>query len=129
MEFFVNLGDWPLVRKTDSQIPILSWCGSDDTSDIVMPTYDLTEATLETMGRLVIVQPTPWGEGGESAYTHHPPVHSIFGCVTPVICFCHLFSFISLYSVLFSLVVIFLTSSLYRDSEYLNFALKTNKSS
>ena len=70
----MNLGDWPLVRKTDSQIPILSWCGSDDTSDIVMPTYDLTEATLETMGRLVIVQPTPWGEGGGNLpiRTTHP---------------------------------------------------------
>lgn len=52
MEFFVNLGDWPLVKQKTKPIPILSWCGSDDTLDIVMPTYDLTESTLETMGRV-----------------------------------------------------------------------------
>lgn len=32
-------------------IPIFSWCGSEDTADIIMPTYDITEATLENMGR------------------------------------------------------------------------------
>ena len=53
MEFFVNLGDWPLVKLNTNPLPILSWCGSDDTLDIVMPTYDLTESTLETMGRYV----------------------------------------------------------------------------
>lgn len=52
MEFFVNLGDWPLVKANSKPIPILSWCGSGDTFDIVMPTYDLTESTLETMGRV-----------------------------------------------------------------------------
>lgn len=51
MEFFVNLGDWPLVKHKTNPLPILSWCGSDDTLDIVMPTYDLTESALETMGR------------------------------------------------------------------------------
>ena len=53
LELFVNLGDWPLENKKvkDKPIPIFSWCGSDDSRDIVMPTYDLTEATLETMGR------------------------------------------------------------------------------
>ncbi|XP_064640507.1 protein O-glucosyltransferase 2-like isoform X2 [Lineus longissimus] len=56
MEFIVNLGDWPLVTKkrADPPIPIFSWCGSDDTNDIVMPTYDITEATLETMGRVML---------------------------------------------------------------------------
>lgn len=52
MEFFVNLGDWPLVKLKTNPLPVLSWCGSDDTLDIVMPTYDLTESTLETMGRV-----------------------------------------------------------------------------
>ena len=33
--------------------PFFSWCGSKMTRDIVMPTYDITEATLEMMGRLV----------------------------------------------------------------------------
>ncbi|CAD7681036.1 unnamed protein product [Nyctereutes procyonoides] len=54
VEFFVNLGDWPLEKKkSNSQIhPIFSWCGSTDSKDIVMPTYDLTDSVLETMGRV-----------------------------------------------------------------------------
>lgn len=51
IEFFVNLGDWPLVPKNNKNYPIFSWCGSDDSRDIVMPTYDLTESSLEAMGR------------------------------------------------------------------------------
>lgn len=58
-EFMINLGDWPLVKKggitrTHGPLPIFSWCGSDDTYDIVMPTYDLTESTLEAMSRVSI---------------------------------------------------------------------------
>lgn len=57
LEFFVNLGDWPLVQKAmvphlQQPLPILSWCASDESYDIVMPTYDITESTLETMGRV-----------------------------------------------------------------------------
>ncbi|KAM4562076.1 protein O-glucosyltransferase 2 [Fundulus diaphanus] len=54
VEFFVNLGDWPLEKRkpTDKLHPIFSWCGSNTTRDIVMPTYDLTESVLETMGRV-----------------------------------------------------------------------------
>lgn len=54
VEFFVNLGDWPLEKRkpTDKIHPIFSWCGSNNTLDIVMPTYDLTESVLETMGRV-----------------------------------------------------------------------------
>ena len=54
-EFFSNLGDWPLEDRklNENPLPIFSWCGSDETRDIVMPTYDVTESTLETMGRLV----------------------------------------------------------------------------
>ena len=53
VEFVNNLGDWPLEHKdvADNPLPIFSWCGSDDTRDIVMPTYDVTESTLETLGR------------------------------------------------------------------------------
>lgn len=51
LEFFVNLGDWPLAKKPNDKYPIFSWCGSSDTYDIVMPTYDITESTLENMGR------------------------------------------------------------------------------
>ncbi|OWF45105.1 KDEL motif-containing protein 1 [Mizuhopecten yessoensis] len=56
MEFFVNLGDWPLEKKavSDSPIPLLSWCGSSDSRDIVLPTYDITEATLEMMSRVTL---------------------------------------------------------------------------
>lgn len=70
-EFFINLGDWPLVKKgghtrTTGPYPIFSWCGSDETFDIVFPTYDLTESTLEAMNRVTLdmlsVQEahTPW---------------------------------------------------------------------
>lgn len=53
MELFVNLGDWPLMRKNEKEIyPIFSWCGSQDSMDIVMPTYELTESSLECMGRV-----------------------------------------------------------------------------
>jgi hypothetical protein len=52
VEIFINLGDWPLVQKAaDEVFPIFSWCGSTDSWDIVMPTYDITEASLEAMGR------------------------------------------------------------------------------
>ncbi|RXM98719.1 KDEL motif-containing protein 1 [Acipenser ruthenus] len=56
VEFFVNLGDWPLEKRkpTEKLHPILSWCGSNETRDIVMPTYDLTESVLETMGRKML---------------------------------------------------------------------------
>lgn len=50
-EMFVNLGDWPIEKKNSNPLPIFSWCGSDGTADITIPTYDLTEATLECMGR------------------------------------------------------------------------------
>lgn len=56
MEFIVNLGDWPLVKKNNvnESLPIFSWCGSRDTLDIVMPTYDLTESSIEAMSRVSI---------------------------------------------------------------------------
>ncbi|XP_060063782.1 protein O-glucosyltransferase 2-like [Ylistrum balloti] len=56
MEFFINLGDWPLEKKSasDSPLPIISWCGSADSRDIVLPTYDITEATLEMMSRVTL---------------------------------------------------------------------------
>lgn len=64
VEFFINLGDWPLIRKSTSSIPIFSWCGSHDTMDIVLPTYDLTESTLNMLHRVVLdilsVQKLQW---------------------------------------------------------------------
>lgn len=50
LEFFVNLGDWPL-STLKNKFPIFSWCGSNSTFDVVMPTYDITESSLENMGR------------------------------------------------------------------------------
>lgn len=59
MEFYLNLGDWPLSKKggqqrTSGPYPIFSWCGSDDSYDITLPTYDITEATIENMGRVML---------------------------------------------------------------------------
>nr|XP_023695917.1 KDEL motif-containing protein 1 [Paramormyrops kingsleyae] len=77
VEFFVNLGDWPLEKRTPSEglHPIFSWCGSNDTRDIVLPTYDLTESVLETMSRVSLdmmsVQANtgpPWGEKNTTAF-------------------------------------------------------------
>ncbi|CAL7946832.1 unnamed protein product [Xylocopa violacea] len=75
IEFFVNLGDWPLVPQNGKNYPIFSWCGSYDTKDIVMPTYDITESSLEAMGRVMLdilsVQgntDTPWKEKIEKVF-------------------------------------------------------------
>ena len=46
MEFFMNLGDWPQERDQSDPLPIISWCGNEGFSDIIIPTYDLTRATL-----------------------------------------------------------------------------------
>lgn len=53
MEFFTNLGDWPLSTRNllPNKYPIFSWCGSKDSYDIILPTYELTESVLENMGR------------------------------------------------------------------------------
>ena len=51
VEFLFNLGDWPLSSKGKRPIPIISWCGSDDTYDLVVPTYDLTKSVLEALDR------------------------------------------------------------------------------
>lgn len=53
LSLFINLGDWPLAKGNMKKLPIFSWCGSDNTEDIVLPTYDMTESTLESMGRFV----------------------------------------------------------------------------
>ena len=50
-ELIVNLGDWPLVKTGAKPLPMISWCGSNDTLDLVLPTYELTEASIECMGR------------------------------------------------------------------------------
>ncbi|XP_031436705.1 protein O-glucosyltransferase 2 isoform X1 [Clupea harengus] len=66
LEFFVNLGDWPLEKRRPPEKlhPIFSWCGSNDTRDIVMPTYDITESVLETMGRVSLDMLSVQGNSG-----------------------------------------------------------------
>ncbi|KAG7260497.1 hypothetical protein CRUP_006582 [Coryphaenoides rupestris] len=69
VEFFVNLGDWPLEKRQHSERlhPIFSWCGSNQTWDIVMPTYDLTEVSLDMMS----VQSNtglPWAQKNTTAF-------------------------------------------------------------
>uniref|UniRef100_A0A8C8S7Z0 Protein O-glucosyltransferase 3 n=1 Tax=Pelusios castaneus TaxID=367368 RepID=A0A8C8S7Z0_9SAUR len=53
VEFYLNVGDWPVehrtVDDTPGPIPVISWCGSMDSRDIVLPTYDITHSTLETL--------------------------------------------------------------------------------
>ncbi|XP_059576811.1 protein O-glucosyltransferase 3 isoform X6 [Alligator mississippiensis] len=53
VEFYLNVGDWPVEHRkandTPGPIPIISWCGSLDSRDIVLPTYDITHSTLETL--------------------------------------------------------------------------------
>ena len=55
VEFFINLGDWPLVKDSDRNIPIISWCGSNTTTDIILPTYDITDASLKSLSQYVII--------------------------------------------------------------------------
>ncbi|KAM7002278.1 protein O-glucosyltransferase 3 [Tautogolabrus adspersus] len=54
VEFYINVGDWPLETKRTDAVPILSWCGSTDTRDVVLPTYEVTHSTLETMRGVTI---------------------------------------------------------------------------
>ena len=41
----MNLGDWPLEKRKieEGPNPLFSWCGSPDTFDIVMPTWDMVK--------------------------------------------------------------------------------------
>lgn len=51
VEFYINVGDWPMENRKvgEKPVPIISWCGSTDTRDIILPTYDITHSTLEAM--------------------------------------------------------------------------------
>nr|XP_027194979.1 KDEL motif-containing protein 1-like [Dermatophagoides pteronyssinus] len=52
-QLLMNLGDWPLSHIQDTQpLPIFSWCGSEKTNDIVLPTYELTESVLNGHDRV-----------------------------------------------------------------------------
>ncbi|XP_018318880.1 KDEL motif-containing protein 1 isoform X2 [Agrilus planipennis] len=73
-EMFVNLGDWPLVKDTNEIFPIFSWCGSKDSFDIVMPTYDITESTLESMGRVMLDMLSVQGNVRDKWENRHPKI-------------------------------------------------------
>lgn len=53
VEFIQNLGDWPLSNNRLKKslngkiLPIVSWCGSEDTYDMVLPTYDYTRNVMQ----------------------------------------------------------------------------------
>ena len=52
MELVVNLGDWPLNNVARMPVfPVLSWCGSPDTRDIVWPTWDIMKSTVMGLER------------------------------------------------------------------------------
>lgn len=78
VEFYVNVGDWPLeTRRADSSpgpVPIFSWCGSTETRDIVLPTYEVTHSTLETMRGVTNDLLSIQGNTG-NAHTHTLPSH------------------------------------------------------
>ncbi|XP_069496375.1 protein O-glucosyltransferase 3 isoform X2 [Ambystoma mexicanum] len=52
-EFYINVGDWPIehrkANETPGPLPIISWCGSMDSRDIILPTYDIIHSTYETL--------------------------------------------------------------------------------
>ena len=47
VEFWMNLGDWPMERRGRHETPaaVISWCGHEDFTDIVVPTYEVTQNT------------------------------------------------------------------------------------
>ena len=45
VEFLFNLGDWPLEHDFENPLPIFSWCGSKNTTDIALPTWEHTKGT------------------------------------------------------------------------------------
>ncbi|KAM8977647.1 protein O-glucosyltransferase 3 [Pelodytes ibericus] len=52
-EFYINVGDWPVEHRkandTPGPLPMISWCGSFDSQDIILPTYDITHSSLEAL--------------------------------------------------------------------------------
>jgi hypothetical protein len=38
-------------RARHGELAMFSWCGTRETADIIFPTYELTEASLQCMGR------------------------------------------------------------------------------
>ena len=90
VEFYINVGDWPLeTRKTDP-VPVLSWCGSTETRDIVLPTYEVTHSTLETMRGVTNDLLSVQGNTGNT-HTHTAVVNNRCSGTEFCICLCVLF--------------------------------------
>lgn len=75
VEFYINVGDWPLeTRRADASpgpVPVFSWCGSTETRDIVLPTYEVTHSTLETLRGVTNDLLSVQGNTGNT-HTHTP---------------------------------------------------------
>ncbi|KAK0423870.1 hypothetical protein QR680_008379 [Steinernema hermaphroditum] len=63
-EFIMNLGDWPLQNRQRDGVPVVSWCGSTDTMDIVLPTYELTQSVLNALHSVTLDVHTARGKEG-----------------------------------------------------------------
>ncbi|EKX33620.1 hypothetical protein GUITHDRAFT_120208 [Guillardia theta CCMP2712] len=46
VEFLWNVGDWPLTNKSSPPFPVLSFCGSASSYDVIVPTYKLFLSTV-----------------------------------------------------------------------------------
>eukprot|EP00117_Sycon_ciliatum_P028601 scpid59976/ scgid22949/ KDEL motif-containing protein 1 len=46
MEFLFNMGDWPQSNLSAQGLPVVSWGASNDTDDIVVPTYKVVLGTV-----------------------------------------------------------------------------------
>lgn len=77
VEFIFNLGDWPLEENYDDPQPILTWCGSTNTTDIAMPTWEQTKSTRHALFRerkdiqyveQISGEVTPWDKKVEIGY-------------------------------------------------------------
>ncbi|CBZ51751.1 hypothetical protein NCLIV_015430 [Neospora caninum Liverpool] len=53
VEFFMNLGDWPLEKRNADEggLPLFSWSGSDDTFDIILPQWDVAKTSTVGLGK------------------------------------------------------------------------------
>ncbi|KAM8860636.1 protein O-glucosyltransferase 3 isoform 2-T2 [Synchiropus picturatus] len=80
LEFYINVGDWPLEsRRADAgPVPVLSWCGSTETRDIVLPTYEVTHSTLEAMRGVTNDLLSVQGHTGSSVFLQNTFLPGVF---------------------------------------------------
>eukprot|EP01006_Ploeotia_vitrea_P063077 TRINITY_DN84902_c0_g1_i1.p1 TRINITY_DN84902_c0_g1~~TRINITY_DN84902_c0_g1_i1.p1 ORF type:complete len:511 (+),score=33.31 TRINITY_DN84902_c0_g1_i1:29-1561(+) len=75
VEFVLNLGDWPLSTKRNGFPAMVSWCGSDSTKDVIIPTWStsqyLQQSAVEDIYRMdmeVATKGAPWSRKIEKAF-------------------------------------------------------------